>query len=259
MRAVLPLAAVVLVTAGCGSSSKDVLTTTGTTTTRSASTTSTTTSAAAPTVTRVTLYFLQGGELAAVQREIPATRAVGLAALGALAAGPVEGLATDLPAGTKFASLTVSGGTARVSVTPPLGAARPAIAQIVYTLTQFPSIERVVIGEGRTLTRRSDLPALPAILVDSPGYGDTVSSPLPISGTANTFEATYNYELAGGGKVLAKGFGTATSGSGTRGTFTKTIRFDVASPVPGKLVVYELSAADGSRIHAREIPLRLEP
>jgi germination protein M len=56
--------------------------------------------------------------------------------------------------------------------------------------------------------------------------------------------------------VLSKHFVTATSGSGTRGTYDFTITFD-APPGPGKLVVYEVSAADGSRIHQVEIPLKL--
>jgi hypothetical protein len=84
-----------------------------------------------------------------------------------------------------------------------------------------------------------------------------VSSPLRVFGTANTFEATFEYELLDAdGKVLSKHFVTATSGSGTRGTYDFTIRYDTPGG-PGKLVVYELSAADGSRIHQVEIPLTL--
>jgi hypothetical protein len=82
-----------------------------------------------------------------------------------------------------------------------------------------------------------------------------VSSPLRVWGTANTFEATFEYELLdSAGKALAKHFVTATSGSGTRGTYDITIRF-TSPPGTGKLVVYELSAADGSRIHQVAIPL----
>jgi hypothetical protein len=74
-------------------------------------------------------------------------------------------------------------------------------------------------------------------------------------GTANTFEATFDYDLVdGAGKVVANHFVTATSGSGTRGTYDFTIRFS-APAGSGKLVVYELSAKDGSRIHQVEIPL----
>jgi hypothetical protein len=37
------------------------------------------------------------------------------------------------------------------------------------------------------------------------------------------------------------------------------VPFKVAEQGPGKLVVYELSAEDGSRLHEVEIPLELVP
>jgi hypothetical protein len=78
-----------------------------------------------------------------------------------------------------------------------------------------------------------------------------------VAGTANTFEATFEYDLLDpAGKVLAHDFVTATSGSGTRGTYDFQIPFEAPNGV-GKLVVYERSAADGSRIHEIEIPLSL--
>jgi hypothetical protein len=82
-----------------------------------------------------------------------------------------------------------------------------------------------------------------------------VTSPLRARGTANTFEATFQYDLRAGGKVLKTHFVTATSGTGTRGTFAVDIPF--AASGQGMLVVYELSAKDGSRIHEVAIPLVL--
>ena len=80
-----------------------------------------------------------------------------------------------------------------------------------------------------------------------------------MTGTANTFEATFNYDLVdSAGKVIATHFVTATSGSGTRGTFDFTVPYTVDKPGLGKLVVYELSAKDGSRIHSSEVPIYLE-
>jgi hypothetical protein len=49
---------------------------------------------------------------------------------------------------------------------------------------------------------------------------------------------------------------TATSGSGTRGTFNETVDFATESPTI-TLEVYELSAASGLPIHVVKIPLRL--
>src|SRR5207253_11255871 len=96
------------------------------------------------------------------------------------------------------------------------------------------------------------------LLVESPRPGARVASPRRIRGTANVFEATFQADVVDArGKVLAHRTVMATSGSGQRGTFDETLTF--ARGGPGKLVVYENSAADGSRIHQVEIPLELRP
>jgi germination protein M len=103
--------------------------------------------------------------------------------------------------------------------------------------------------------RRADFEEqTPSILVESPLPFEEVTSPLQVMGTANTFEATFNYELVDAeGNVVDEDFVTATSGSGTRGTFEFTAGdFDDLSA----LRVFELSAEDGSRIHEFEIPLQ---
>ena len=82
---------------------------------------------------------------------------------------------------------------------------------------------------------------------------EQVSSPLRATGTANTFEATFQYELVDSeGNVVDNNFVTATSGTGTRGTFDFTTG-DFSEVA--KLVVFENSAEDGSRINEVEIPL----
>jgi hypothetical protein len=87
-----------------------------------------------------------------------------------------------------------------------------------------------------------------------------VSSPLQLRGSANTFEATFQVEVRPDkGKPLAEGFVTATSGSGTRGTFDKRLDFIVDRERPGTVVVYERSAEDGSVINRVEIPVTLSP
>jgi hypothetical protein len=101
---------------------------------------------------------------------------------------------------------------------------------------------------------------LPPIVVESPLPNETVRSPLHATGTANTFEATFNYDLLDAeGNVLSHHFETATSGNGTRGTFDFTVLFHVDRAQTGTFVVYEISAADGKRIHEVRIPIRLEP
>jgi germination protein M len=210
----------------------------------------------------ISVYFLRDGKVGLTRRNALLGARVGTAAVEQLLAGPTgserrAGLATAIPGGTRLESLLIQDDVARVELSSPLGEA--ATAQVVYTLTQFPSVRRVEL-EGEQHVRSDFEELTPAILVEVPAPGYSVSSPLEISGTANTFEATFQVEiLDAGGRVVGKRFVTATSGSGTRGTFQAKVPFQVAEQGPGKLVVYELSAEDGSRLHEVEIPLELVP
>jgi len=85
-----------------------------------------------------------------------------------------------------------------------------------------------------------------------------VTSPLPITGTANTFEATFIVNVTDGeGLIVYDQPATATSGTGTRGTFDITATFEVPRPGIGALIVFEESAEDGSQINLVEIPLQV--
>jgi Immunoglobulin-like domain of bacterial spore germination len=101
--------------------------------------------------------------------------------------------------------------------------------------------------------------SLPPIEIQKPNTGASVRSPVRISGTANTFEATFILELRTGGRRLARRVVTATSGSGTRGTFALSVPFRVSEETPGEIVAYELSAANGKRIHTVRVPIGLLP
>ncbi|MGB2953293.1 MAG: Gmad2 immunoglobulin-like domain-containing protein [Gaiellaceae bacterium] len=204
-------------------------------------------------------YFLLNGQVRPVGREVPKTDAVAAAALHLLAGLTSQerdlGLESAIPAGTTFTRLDVKDGVASLSVAPALP--KPALAQVVYTLTQFPTVRAVELG-GKRLTRADFEEETPPILVESPLPYDSVTSPLRAQGTANTFEATFEYDLKDpDGKLVSHHFETATSGSGTRGTFDFAVPFTVARKGLGHLIVYEISAADGSRIHEVEIPIQL--
>jgi hypothetical protein len=98
----------------------------------------------------------------------------------------------------------------------------------------------------------------PVVLVESPLPFDEVSSPLVFNGTANTFEATFSFEIQDSeGEIIASDFATATSGTGTRGTFDVSQPFVVDEDTSGALVVFELSAEDGSRTREIDVPLEL--
>jgi hypothetical protein len=290
IRALAVFAVVGLVLAGCGGDdeSGDATTTTARTartTTTSRSTTaggdgSTSTPAS---TTDIRVYLLRGEELGAARRTGPAATPA-RAAMEALLEGPNDadrsaGLTTAVPEGTRLLGLDIADGTATVDLSSEFASGggslsmQARVAEVVYTLTQFPTVQRVSFrvdgeavdalgGEGLVLSEpqaRSDWEALtPAILVEDPLPGDAVTSPFRVTGTANTFEATFIVTLidAKGAKVYEQP-AMATSGSGTRGTFDVTVAFTGAAPGAGTLRVWESSARDGSATNVVEIPVRL--
>jgi hypothetical protein len=254
--------AVALVVAGCGGSD---------TVAPPPSTTSTTTTMPAPTKpTTVPIYFLRGDQVWPVARHIPSSsvQATWEQALFWLTIGPTKLEKANLqltdryfPAAVKQSwspNVSYMGGVVRMDQREHR-LSGPALAQVVYTLTGLPDVRRLVV-DGRRVTRAQFEEQTPPILIESPLSGATVTSPIRVKGTANTFEATFQYELRdAAGKILSKHFEMATSGSGTRGTFDFTVPFTVDRKQLGKLVLYEDSAEDGSRIHVQEIPLVLSP
>ncbi len=237
-------------------------------------------------VTLVALYFLRGEKLAVVRRPIAETPRVGTAALQELLIGPTPreadwGFTTEVPAGTKLRELAIADGVATVDLSSDFASGggsfsmRARVAQVVFTLTQFPTVQAVrfrlggqpvtaIGGEGVVVEPppgRGDFEdLLPLIFPEAPGPGETVRSPLRVTGTANTFEAMFMVRLStADGSVLSEQAAMATSGSGTRGSFDVTIAFSVPQPTDGVLRLWEYSAKDGSEINIVEIPLRLEP
>ena len=205
----------------------------------------------------VSLYFLRDGKVWPEQRSFVSRPAIATVAIHQLFEGTESDLETAIPSGTKLKSLGIDGSLATIAFTPRL-TDREALAQVVYTLTQFPTVKRVAVDGASPVGRGSFEQQTPAILVESPLGGAEVEPGFVVTGTANTFEATFEYELKdAAGKVLKKDFVTATSGSGTRGTFEFTVPYEVAEAQQGTLTVFEVSAADGSRTHESSIPLRL--
>jgi germination protein M len=246
------LLALLLLAAGCGGGSEG----------QSTSTTTTTTTAAGQTEA-VKVYFLRDGKVWPVRRTVTATEVVGTGTLAQLLAGPRPREKSDLDATTAIpdsvdhATITITDGVARVKLSGQLP--RAGICQVVYTMTQFPGIESVGV-QGKTYTRKSCEDITPLILVESPLPFEQVTSPLHATGTANTFEATFNYEVTDpDGMIVAHNFVTATSGTGTRGTFDFTTKpFAVTPDGAGELIVFEISAENGQRVHLVEIPFEMK-
>ena len=260
MRSLIPLGLLVLVVAGCGKSSSHRVSPPPSTASTTTATIATTTAPQVST-TFVRVYFLRDGKVAPVGREVPETQAVAFASIEELFAGPAaadrsDGLTTAVPANASPGAVTLVNGIAIVEV-PQLP--RAGLAQVVYTLTQFPTVHGVrtsrSIGDTKPL-RRADFEDLtPAILVDTPLPHETVTSPLHVRGTANTFEATFVARLLdSAGRQLVQKVVTATSGSGTRGTYDVALAFP-DSVTPRYLEVFEPSAENGQPLHKVRIPL----
>ena len=215
------------------------------TTTTEPATTSTPPTTAAPATTRTArIYVVRDGKLVAEGRQVPATPGVGSEALRALLGG-------------RSFDLTVANGVATVTGLGTLS--HEGQAEIVATLTQFPTVQAVEL-DGKRLTRLDIEDVTPQILLESPLPGDHVTSPVQLTGTANTFEATFLVEILDrDGKSLSRKFVTATSGTGTRGTFAAEIGYETADAQPGTIYVYESSAEDGRPLHEARVPVTLGP
>ena len=214
----------------------------------------------APSFVRV--YFLRDAKVSVSTRSGVEGSAVAKlrTAIEGLLEGPTKeeqaaGVSSEIPAGAELESLDVNSGTAAIELSTLLSEA--AMAQVVYTLTQYSAVHRVRL-EGEVHYRDDFEADTPPILVESPFPGQHVSTPLHIRGTANTFEATFNAELVDSdGRVLAKRFVTATSGSGTRGTFAAELPFELSRDGPGEVVAFEISAEDGERMNEVRIPVQI--
>jgi hypothetical protein len=230
------------------------------------------------------LWFNYDGSLFVTHRTEPFTPGVGQRSLEALFEGPTEAerhadVSTSINSGTRLIDLTIDDGVATVDLDATFTAEETlasvvgSLAQVVYTLTQFDSIDEVLFDvNGVPLTnfggyeldgpqrRANYADQLPFILVQTPGIGDRVSSPVTIAGTADVFEAVVSIAILDEhGRTVASSFTMATCGTGCRGSYTTDVRYDVGTRQPGTIRVYEVSAKDGSPLHVVEIPVTLTP
>lgn len=223
--------------AGCGGSGGATSTSSVATSTSSSSTAPATTTTAAPIT--VTVFRVRNGRLYADVAHVPGTRAVASASLTAL----------DLPA-----HVTIAGGTAQVDRA---DATREEVAEIVYTLTQYTSVQRVDVAGKTGLTRADISSFVPPILVERPAAGAVVGTTIPVSGSASVYEATVVLELRQDGKLVQKKVVTAAEGAPGRGPFSGTL----VAPDAGHYVVaaYSPSAVDGSPQHEQDVPVAVTP
>ncbi|HEY3003235.1 MAG TPA: Gmad2 immunoglobulin-like domain-containing protein [Kribbellaceae bacterium] len=119
-----------------------------------------------------------------------------------------------------------------------------ADAPVVVTVDGKPADLWGSVDTSKPISRAPANDVQAFIWITAPAEGATVSSPVEVSGVANTFEATVNWRVrdATTKAVVHESHTQATAGTGTFGTFT----FSVLLPA-GRYVVecLEFSAADG--------------
>lgn len=272
-----------VVVAGCGNGNGGGGGTDRTTTTRRPTTVAPGSSTTTGESTVVAVYLMRGDKLGVAHRTLGPGPAVLKGALEELLKGPTApdraaGLTTNIPEGTTLRGVSISDGTATVDLSKTFESGGGSLsmfsrlAQVTFTATQFPTVQRVKLrldgkdvssfsSEGLllpdTLTRAdTGEDILPAILVEDPAPGDTVGRRFTAKGSSNTFEATHQLQvLAPDGTKLVDTFVTATSGTGTRGTWEKVLELPAGTSGAITLRVFEASAQDGSPLHQVDIPL----
>lgn len=227
-----------------------------------------------------------GPFLAPIHRRVAETAATAEATMESLIDGPtgdesasVPEVSTQIPEGTELNSVIIEDGVAIVDVSGDFGAeeassaAAARVAQVVFTLTRFGTVDSVQIHQDgtavavrtdngavvdRPVTRDDYLDYQAAISVEEPLYGGTAPDPLRVTGQALVFEATFQYALTDeDGLIIAEGFAMSESGVAWA-PFDFTIDYEVDRSQRGALIVWADSARDGSRVDIREYPVLLE-
>ena len=261
-------------------------------TTAPADTTSPPTTAAP--ATALTVFFLsnQGGNAARqgpflipVHRTVAATPGLARAAIEELLGGTerdeaAAGIDTAVPETTLLLGVSITEGVATVDLTRDFESGGGTtsmfarLAQLVYTVTQFPTVDAVELlldgepvevfsGEGIVidgpLTRDAFLDYVPQIMVETPGWDGVLGNPGRIAGIAAVFEAVFQIRLSdAAGEVLYEDFAMTSEGQGW-GTFDTTIDYSVDGPQTGTLRVWADSPEDGSETGVTELPVGLAP
>jgi len=186
----------------------------------------------------LTVFRIDGGVLRPEVKHVPQTQRVAAAALAALAI---------------VAPVTIADGTATVDLAK---APDSEVAQIVYTLTEFPSVRKVDVAGRSGLTRDDFTGYLAPIFLESPASGALVPGTFHVAGTASVFEATLVVQLTRAGRVLSKQTVTASEGAPARGSFDATF-----TAPPGDLTVtaFAPSAADGTPQHEVDVAVTVAP
>ncbi len=234
----------------------------------------------------VTIYFTRDGKVSPAGRSATSSDTVARDALTALLGSPDAqevgwGLGTTIPEGTSLLGVEIADGVGTVDLSGEFEAAGDSLsislrtAQVVFTLTQFPTVDRVAVeiegepvesigGEdvlaGSPVTRDSFGDVTPVILVESPLPGATIVSPITVTGSSATFEGTVRIAITDGdGGTVYDSFFTSTGANGVWGPFEETVEFQ-ATAGSGTVSLWEddvSSDTPGARRNKVDVPVEI--
>ena len=227
------------------------------------------------------VYFVRKGELAVAVRRLPADVNVVRRAVDALVSGPTTaeqaaGLSTAVPSLSRVRTMRLEqGDVAVVDLTGSFAALGPSnsaelrLAQIVYTVTTFPvSVSFYIDGRpakaiaglvlpDRPLTRDDFAQVVPAVLVDSIGPGQAVTTGTVISGSTALRGTDLVVRLTDAtGRVLYQGQGRSDDARGERHAFRVVSQFRRVAAGPGTVTV-TAATPDGAPALVVSVPIQL--
>jgi hypothetical protein len=233
------------------------------------------------------VYLLRDGHLAPVHRvEVLAGGSIFDATLDDLLRGPLDsetaaGYRTGLrQQGTRTdpVAIDAKSKTATVSLSSEFRSGDATVqalrmAQVVFTLTQFPAIQQVAFtlngkaltaldGSGKKLkgaATRDDYPTLvPNIFVETPSAWTQVTTPIQIRGSAVPPDGSLFYRLVDRqNQVLSDGEITLSGRGEDRRTFSVSIPYELDTAGRGAIVFFERLPADPRERNTFAIPLDL--
>jgi germination protein M len=220
------------------------------------------------------VYYLRSFKgrryLAPEWHPVPYTRAVAAAAVGELLGGQplCPGSRRPFPAEARLQGVTVEAGMATVDLSrsalrvPAGRAERWPLQALVHTLTQFPTVRRVLVRvEGRAvarpLARDPALPLAPIALAEPTPGAQVKGHRLVVKGEASVYEGTVGLRLRDDhGQTMAQAYATAAQGAPGRGPFSGALTFTPpATSHSWTLEAFEVSPESGRIVYALQVPV----
>jgi hypothetical protein len=146
------------------------------------------------------------------------------------------------------------------------------LAQLTWTLAQFPNIDRVALQVNgravsslagvklpRPMTQDSFAGLLPTITVWNPAIGTAISGSVRVSGNATVFEGSLHIRVLNhNGTSIAHANTTASCGTGCRGGYTILVPFSAGGDQLGTIVVTDDDTdGNGKPQHKVQVPVVL--